>query len=57
MPDEPERRRPDLLPVLVLGGLALLMLAGWLLFPLLQKSISHADCVAAGYTNCNGQRP
>ena len=56
-PDPPERRRFDLLPLLALVAIVLLLVAGWLLFPWLQRTIGHEDCVAAGYTNCGGATP
>ncbi len=50
MSDEPSPSR--LLPVLVLGGLVLLGLLAWLLFPTVQGWIAAQDCVATGRTNC-----
>jgi hypothetical protein len=53
----PNRGGPDLIPVLALVGAVLLLLAGWRLFPVFQRYMAHEDCVAAGYTNCNGATP
>ncbi len=50
MSDDPPPSR--VLPLLVLGGLVLLGLLVWLLFPTVQGIIAHNDCVATGRTNC-----
>ena len=50
-------------PLLVLAFALLVMLAGWLLFPPLQRVIAFQDCAAAGRTDCalltqgDSQRP
>jgi hypothetical protein len=50
--DQPAPSR--LIPVLVLGGVAALMLMAWWLFPIFQGWMAHQDCVALGRTNCGG---
>ena len=50
MPDQ--KTRFDLLPWLVLAGIALAGLLAWWLFPLVQSFIANQDCVALGRTNC-----
>ncbi len=51
---KPRNDRPDLVPLLALFGVVLLLLAGWWLFPRLQRVVAREDCIAAGYTNCDG---
>jgi hypothetical protein len=49
---EPNRRRPDLLPVIIL--VAILGVAGaalWL-FPYVQSVIQRQDCIAVGRDDC-----
>lgn len=41
------RQKPDLVPVLTLGGLVLVILAGWLLFPKVAAWMSVQDCLAS----------
>jgi hypothetical protein len=50
--DDPPRKGPDLLPLLVLGGLALLFVVGYFLFPAFLHAIQGNDCVASGRTDC-----
>lgn len=51
----PDRSEPrDLVPWLALGVVVLLLLAGWWAFPWLQRSVARLDCIAVGYTNCDG---
>ena len=45
-------RRLDLLPIAVLLAIAALLLALWLLFPMLQNYVFWQDCTASGRTNC-----
>lgn len=47
-----DERRLDLLPILALVAIAGLLLAGWWVFPWLQKMIFIQDCTASGRTNC-----
>ena len=42
----------DLLPLLVLGGLALLFALGYFAFPAFNGMMHHSDCVASGATDC-----
>jgi hypothetical protein len=53
MADHPHRRPGGLLPVLTLLLLALVLLAGWWLFPALQHYVAYQDCVASFRTNCS----
>ncbi len=46
------KRKPDLVPILVLGGLVILFAAIYLAFPALNGMMRHNDCVASGRTNC-----
>lgn len=52
MPPPPKRGLFDAIGVLTLVGLVLLALAGWWLFPYLQRSLAFQDCVATGRPNC-----
>lgn len=55
MAREPSPRRPrDLMPVVVLAAIILIALAGWLIFPAVQRSLFNQDCVASGHVNCGG---
>ena len=50
---EPRRRPPDLLPLLVLGSVAGLLLVGYKLFPLIQHAVWYQQCIASGrITGC-----
>ncbi len=51
MSDEPPPSR--FMPVLVLGGILMLGVLAWLLFPTLQGWIAGQDCIATGRTNCH----
>ena len=42
----------DLMPVVVLAAIILVALAGWLIFPAVQRAVSNQDCVASGHVNC-----
>jgi len=52
MVDEREDGPSNLLPVITLVVVALLLLAGWWLFPKFQHAIHTTDCVASGRTDC-----
>ena len=53
MAREPGPRRPrDLMPLVVLAAIVLVALAGWLIFPAVQRALSNQDCIAAGHVNC-----
>jgi hypothetical protein len=41
------RRKPDLVPILTLGGLMLIVLAGWLLFPKVAAYMRVQECLAS----------
>jgi hypothetical protein len=49
---EPNRRRPDLLPVIILLAILGVAGAGLWLFPYLQAAVQHQDCVAVGRDDC-----
>lgn len=51
MSDKPPPSR--FMPVLVLGGILILGVLAWLLFPTLQGWIAGQDCIATGRTNCH----
>jgi hypothetical protein len=48
----PNRRGPDLLPVIVLVAILGAVGAGLWLFPYVQATLQHRDCVAIGRTDC-----
>jgi hypothetical protein len=50
---EPNRRRPDLLPVIILLAIVGAVGAGLWLFPYVQAALQHRDCVAVGRTDCD----
>jgi hypothetical protein len=50
---EPNRRRPDLLPIIILLAILGVVCAGLWLFPYLQAAIQRQDCVAVGRDDCN----
>lgn len=52
MVDEREDGPSNVLPVITLVIVALLLLAGWWLFPKFQHAIHITDCVASGRTDC-----
>ena len=55
MPPDPSRKPGfDLIPVLILAGVAVLALLAWRVFPLLEHWFAYQDCVATGRTNCAG---
>jgi hypothetical protein len=45
-------RKFDVVPWLILGGVALVIVAGWWLFPVVFEMVQHRNCIAAGYVNC-----
>ena len=45
-------KRPDLVPLLVMGGLVLLFVLGYFAFPAFNGMMHHNDCVASGAVNC-----
>jgi hypothetical protein len=49
---EPNRRRPDLLPAIVLLAIVGAVGAGLWLFPYVQTALQHRDCVSVGRTDC-----
>jgi hypothetical protein len=49
---EPNRRRPDLLPVIILLAVVGAVCAGLWLFPYLQAVIQRQDCIAVGRVDC-----
>ncbi len=50
---EPDRRRPDLLPVIILLAIVGAVAAGLWLFPYVQAVVERQDCVAVGRDDCN----
>ncbi|WP_213774790.1 hypothetical protein [Bradyrhizobium sp. dw_78] len=50
---EPSRRRPDLLPIIVLLAIIGVIFAGLWLFPYLQAAIQRRDCIAIGRVDCD----
>jgi hypothetical protein len=40
------------MPLAVLAAIILVAVAGWLLFPAVQRTLSHQDCIASGHVNC-----
>ena len=53
MDDERGRKRSwDPVPVIVIAVVLLVALAGWWLFPTIERAISNQDCVASGHVNC-----
>jgi hypothetical protein len=49
---EQEPRAARLLPAITLVLLLLVLVGGWLLFPVLHAYIAEQDCIASGRTNC-----
>jgi hypothetical protein len=49
---EPERRRPDLLPVIILVAIVAVAAAALWLFPYVQGMVEHQNCVAVGRDDC-----
>jgi hypothetical protein len=52
MMTEPNRRRPDLLPAIVLLAIFGLACAGYWLFPYFQNNVQRQNCIAVGRTDC-----
>lgn len=53
MPDpEPETRAAKLFPAVTLVLLLVVLVGGWLLFPVVQNYMAEQDCIASGRTNC-----
>lgn len=50
---EPDRRRPDLLPIIILLAIVGAVVAGLWLFPYVQAVVERQDCVAVGRDDCN----
>jgi hypothetical protein len=46
------KQRPDIVPLLVLGLLAVLLVGGYYLFPHFFGVIHRTDCIASGRTDC-----
>jgi hypothetical protein len=49
----PNRRGPDLLPVIVLVAIVVAVGAGLWLFPYVQATLQRRDCIAVGRTDCD----
>jgi hypothetical protein len=49
---DPNRRRPDLLPIIVLLAIVAVVCAALWLFPYLQLAVQHQNCVATGRDDC-----
>jgi hypothetical protein len=49
---EPNRRRPDFLPIVILLAIVGIVCAGLWLFPYLQSAIDRQNCIAVGRTDC-----
>ena len=49
---EPGRRRPDLLPIIILVAIVAVVGAGLWLFPYVQAIIQRQDCIAVGRDDC-----
>jgi hypothetical protein len=49
---DPNPRRPDFLPIIVLLAIVGVVCAGLWLFPYLQSGVEHQNCVAVGRTDC-----
>jgi hypothetical protein len=49
---EPNRRRPDLLPIIILVAIVGIVCAGLWLFPYVQAVVEHQNCVAVGRDDC-----
>lgn len=45
-------RRPDYVAWCVIGAIVMLIAVGYAVFPAVQRSIAHEDCVGHGATNC-----
>jgi hypothetical protein len=49
---DPNRRRPDLLPIIVLLAIVGVAVAALWLFPYHQSVVQHQNCVAVGRDDC-----
>jgi hypothetical protein len=49
---DPNPRRPDLLPIIILIAIVAVVVGGLWLFPYLQSAVEHQDCVAVGRADC-----
>ena len=49
---EPNRRRPDLLPIIVLLAIVAVVCAGLWLFPYVQSVMERQNCIAVGRDDC-----
>jgi flagellar basal body-associated protein FliL len=49
---DPNRRRPDLLPIIILLAIVAVVVGGIWLFPYFQSVAEHQNCVAVGRTDC-----
>jgi hypothetical protein len=49
---DPNPRRPDLLPIIVLVAIVGVVCAGLWLFPYLQSAVEHQNCIAVGREDC-----
>ena len=49
---EPNRRRPDLLPIIILVAIVGIVCAGLWLFPYVQAVIERQNCIAVGRDDC-----
>ena len=45
-------KRPDLMPILVLGGLIILGIASWWLIPAFMHLMKHQSCIGSGRMDC-----
>jgi multisubunit Na+/H+ antiporter MnhB subunit len=49
---DPNRRGPDLLPMIILGAIVAIVVGAIWLFPYFQSVSQHQNCVAVGRTDC-----
>jgi hypothetical protein len=49
---DPNPRRPDFLPIVILAGILGLGCAAYFLFPYFQSSVDRQNCIAVGRTDC-----
>jgi hypothetical protein len=49
---DPDRRRPDLLPIIILVAILAVAGAALWLFPYVQSVIQRQDCIAVGRDDC-----
>lgn len=52
MAEQPPRSGRDFVGIGVLVAAALIFLAAYLLFPVMQRWVSNQDCIASGRVNC-----